>query len=42
MKIMVSIEKEGLRKAKSAERSALYYDFDSWQRTRRADYGLIR
>jgi len=39
---MVCTEKEVLRKAKSAERSALYYEFGSWLRTRRADYGLIR
>jgi hypothetical protein len=39
---MVGTEKEGSRKAKSAEWSALYYEFGSWLRKRRADYGLIR
>jgi len=39
---MVCTEKETWRKAKSAEGSALFYEFDSWLRTRRADYGLIR
>jgi len=39
---MVGTEKEECRKAKSAEWSALYYEFGCWQRTRRADHGLIR
>jgi hypothetical protein len=34
---MVNTEKESDEKAKSAERSALYYKFDSWLRTGRAD-----
>jgi hypothetical protein len=39
---MVCAEKETWRKAKSAEESALYYEFGSWLRTRRTNYGLIR
>jgi hypothetical protein len=38
---MVNTEKSDSEKQKSAEKSALYYEFDSWPRTRRADYGLI-
>jgi hypothetical protein len=34
---MVCTKEESRRKAKSAEESALYYEFGSWLRTRHAD-----
>jgi hypothetical protein len=34
---MERLKEEEFGKAKSAEWSALYYKFDSWLRTRRAD-----
>jgi len=38
---MVEVGKKSVGQKKTRVKTALYYEFDSWKRTRRADYGLV-